>query len=145
MPATRRSGVRTRPLPDWYSSDLSAAYQVLAACPGHFQVFGLYNNATDGSVLKVYAVEIYSDTTIGINFSSVDGKAGGTVTTTWGPIDPTLGKPPGLPITVGSTVQLGTNFGGIEAQQNTPRFFAPGWPFAIVRPNKSFLLQPAQQ
>jgi hypothetical protein len=142
MPATRRSGVKTRPLPDWYASDLSGAFQSLAACPAHYQVYGLYNDARDGSILKVYAVDLFTPTTSTIYFNLVQGNPGTVIATTWGSIDPLVGKLWGLPITVGLTVQIGQNIGGLTMQATVPRLYAPGWPIAVIQPGWSFLLHP---
>lgn len=142
MPARANTGTRIRSLPDWYTQDLMGADQTVTACPGHYQVFGLYNNANDGSVLKVYAVEVFNTATAHIHFSLIPGKAGPSVVTTYGPIDSLPSPGWGIPITVGSAVQIGTNIGGLVVVASVPRNYAPGWPIAIVRPNFSFLLQP---
>src|SRR5260370_2216405 len=113
---------------------------MVPGCPGHFQVFGLFNNAKDGSILKVYSVDIFNTLQNFIHFSLIQGNPGINVGTTYGSIDPLSSKLWGQPFTSGSAVLLGTDIGGITVQASVSRNYTPGWPAAKLQPGWSFMI-----
>lgn len=55
-------GVLTRAAPDWFDERLGVGgYQLTIATGENFLLVSLYNNASDGSVLKVYAISCSGD------------------------------------------------------------------------------------
>jgi hypothetical protein len=142
MPARRNSGVIVRKLPDWFSADMAGLHAGQGGVGGQLSEIGVYNNANDGTVLRVYALSILTGANTHVNFEYVLGKAGAT----WNETFVSLGYPTtptawGIPMAFTSAVCLGSHFGGIEMAANNPRDFAPGWPIAVVQPNWSWIME----
>jgi hypothetical protein len=79
-PAGRKPlGVLSRLAPDWFDDHLGQGYDLvgsLAVNVFHFTVFELFNNASDGSALKVYGVTAGADNSNGMQCFSAKGPFG---------------------------------------------------------------------
>ncbi len=140
-------GVIARSLQDRFASRLSGGYAIQGNVAGQQSYTGLFNNATDGSFLRVYQVEAGVSANTFVIFEYVSGNPGTLYTgaSPYGAIDPTVGKTPGQTIIFTSPVCLGTHIGGVEANAGQRTSYAPGWPIGIVPPGYSFVMQTVNQ
>ena len=136
-------GVINRSLQDRFSSLLSGGPFNQAGAAGNNSYGGVYNNATDGSVLRIYAVSLYTSVVSFVFLEWVSGNPGTLYTTEspYGPIDPFTHTTPGQMIAFNSAVCLGSHLGKIVVNPTTGATYAPGWPLAIIPPGYSFLCQ----
>ena len=136
-------GVTSRPLPDRFGSLLSAGHVIQGSVVGQNSYVGVFNNAMDGSVLRIYWVSIGVSANTFVYFEWVSGNPGTLYTGdgTYGAIDPRIQSTPGQTINFSSAVCVGTHLGGLSAIANTVMNWAPGFPLAIIPPGYSFLLQ----
>lgn len=136
-------GVTSRPLPDKYASLLSGAHAVQGAVSAQNSYVGIYNNATDGSVLRIYAVDISVSANTFVYFEWVSGNPGTLYTAdgAYGASDPRVYATPGQAIIFSSAVCVGQHLGGLSMFAGTGRTYAPGWPIAVIPPTYAFLLQ----
>lgn len=139
----RPIGVVSRPVPDWFSSYMSGGHALQAAVAGQNSYIGVYNNASDGSVMRVYAITPNCSSATFVYLETIQGQPGTlyTADNPYGAIDPRIGATWGQLFTFTSAVCIGTHLSAVVAQANTDRMFAPGWPLAIVPPGYSFALQ----
>ncbi len=142
MPATRRSGTRVRSLPDWYIADLVGCHAEQVATAAVLSLAGIYNNATDGTCLRVYSVDLWSNIQTEVAFETVKGQAlAAWLGDTFGPIDVTSGSVWGFPIAGTSAVCLGRHQSGMTLSANAGRALAPGFPIGFIRPGYSWLCE----
>lgn len=142
MPAKSRAGTRVRPLPDWYASDLCAGHSVQNAVGGQVSNISLYNNAKDGSVLRVYMVDLFVNLTSTVRYETFYGVPPTTLEVeALGSIDPRIGSVWGL-IYHGATAScFSTARGATVVLTGQTKTIAPGWPLAIVPPGYGFNLE----
>lgn len=140
-------GVTSRPLADRFGSLLSAGHAVQSGATGNNSYVGVYNNATDGTVLRIYAVSIGVAGNQFVYFEWVSGNPGTLYTGdgAYGAVDPRAYATPGQMITFNSAVCVGSHIGGLICQAGSPSTYAPGWPLAVIPPSYSFLLQGRNQ
>ncbi len=140
-------GVTARSLPDRLASVMSGAYAKQSAVAGQASSIGIYNNATDGTVLRIYGVSLFVSGNTFIHFEWIPGNPGTLYTqrSPFGVIDPRSYTTPGQPITFTSSLCVGQHAGGIAGILNGVNRWAPGWPLAIIPPTYSFLLQTDNQ
>src|SRR5258708_2720867 len=83
--------------PDWFARYLMGAFFSNGPCVGNRTINILYNNASDGSVLRVYGLNLQVGSNTGVLFKSIQGVAGALQTGEGkpGPIDPRAPAPPG--------------------------------------------------
>lgn len=140
-------GVVNRPVPDWFASSLSGGHIVSNAVAGQVSYAGLYNNASDGSVIRVYGVNFNLSSTSFVLFEVFQGQGGAlyNLDGAYGSIDPRIGATWGQTTAFASAVCLGTHIGGISGFTGTSHTYAPGWPLAVISPGYSFALQVRNQ
>jgi hypothetical protein len=144
MPARRRDGVRSRPLPDYYPDDLVAFRANSPLVAGQVPVAGVYNNATDGTIFKIYSLQLFSTSLMDLNFQWAIGKPLPTYTVAEiGSINPLIGTTWGISIAGTVAVCLGNHRSGVTLQQNGVMNLYTGFPLAIVPPHYSFLVEGA--
>ena|SRR5712692_6966903 len=140
-------GVISRPLWDWFGSLFSAGPALQNPAAGQNSYIGVFNNATDGTVLRIYSVDLYVATTSFVYMEWVSGNPGTLYTTEspYGPIDPRTHTTPGQMIVFNSAVCVGAHLGKILVNGGSGRNHSPGFPLAIIPPGYSFLCQVKNQ
>lgn len=136
-------GVIARSLPDRFASKLAGGEAYQNAVVGQVSYVGIFNNASDGSVLRIYSVHLAVSASTRITWGSAQGNPGTLFTATqpYGAIDSSSPALPGQLITATSAVCISTHVGGLSALTGAASFYAPGWPLAIIRPGYSFLVE----
>lgn len=136
-------GVTSRSLVDKYASWFSGGPFNNNGLAGNNAYAGVFNNAIDGTVLRIYAVEVLTQAVDFVYLEWVAGNPGTlyTAESPYGAIDPRTYTTPGQIITFNSTLCVGSHIGKILTQTNVRTNYAPGWPLGIIPPNYSFLLQ----
>lgn len=136
-------GVVNRPVPDWFASSLSGGHVVQGAVVGQNSYAGVYNNASDGSVIRVYGVNFSVNSNTFVYFEVFQGQQGTIYNAdgAYGSIDPRIGTTWGQTINFASAVCLGTHVGGISAFNGVSHTYAPGWPLGVISPGYTFALQ----
>lgn len=138
-------GVTSRPLPDRYASQLAGGEVYQSGVGGQLSYVGVYNNAVDGSVLRIYSIHLAVSASSKVTWGWKSGNPGTLFTATqpYGAIDGRAGTLPGQLITLTSAVCVSTHIGGLSALTGAASYFAPGWPLAIIPPAYSFLVEVA--
>lgn len=137
----RGSVVRTPP--DWFARYLFGAGAVNGPCVGNVVGVALYNNATDGTVLRVYGLNLFCNATNRLFFKTFAGSSGTPFTGKGapGPIDPRTPVQPGLLYTQATAAGVGIPVGFYTVAANTIYDLAPGYPLAVVPSNYSFSVE----
>lgn len=91
------SGVLTRPAPDWFDDFVAyGGFSAFFVGGDHFTLTSLYNNASDGSAFKVYAITVTADGGGGQSAWVSQGVPTGTLVGACNPVRADLGAPFGL-------------------------------------------------
>lgn len=137
----RGSVVRTPP--DWFARYLMGGWGTTGPCAGNLTSIILFNNATDGSVLRVYGLNLAVGAATQLFFKSFPGSTGNLVTGVGAaaPIDPRTPAQPGQIYTLAQATPKGVGSGGVTIFPNTTLDLAPGYPLAIVPPQFSFSVE----
>ncbi len=136
-------GSVVRPPPDWFGRHLMGAWATQGPCVGAISIIGLYNNASDGSVIRVYGLNYAAGAATQIYFTKYQGTLGTLAT---GLATPGM-MYPGAPLewgqvwTLPSAASQGTVFGAVTAFGNVAYDLAPGYPLGIITPGWTFALQ----
>lgn len=140
-------GVVNRPVPDWFASSLSGGHVVQNAVAGQNSYVGIYNNASDGSVIRVYGVAFFLNNSSFVYFEVFQGQQGSIYNADgeYGSIDPRVGSTWGQTINFSSAVCLGRHIGGISGYGSIVNQYAPGWPIGIVPAGYTWALQTRSQ
>lgn len=140
-------GVVNRPVPDWFASSLSGGHVVQGNVAGQNSYVGIYNNASDGSIIRVYGVNFNISANSFVYFEVFQGQQGTIYNAdgAYGSIDPRMGATWGQTINFSSAVCLGTHIGGISGFTGVSHTYAPGWPLGIISAGYTFALQVRNQ
>lgn len=114
-------------------------------CVGNHDSVSLYNNATDGAVLRVYGFNINVGTSCQILFKKISGTVGILVPdgVAASAIDPRTPQQPGQIWRYSTATPQGVGFGGVTCFANIDYDFNFGYPIAIVPPTYTFGLEPS--
>lgn len=136
-------GSVVRPAPDWFARFLMGAWATNGPCVGNLTSIFLYNNASDGSVLRVYGLNIAVGSSCQVFLKKFQGNTGNIVTGIGAPapIDPRAPMQWGQLYTQAQATPLGIGFGAITAFGNTTYDLAPGHPLGIIPPGWSMGLE----
>lgn len=141
----RGSVVRTPP--DWFARYLMGGGAHNGPCVGNLTGVGVYNNATDGSVIRVYGINYGLGASTQLVFKLVSGNGGGTLysgATKGAPIDPRTPQQPGQIYTWATAAGVGVPFWQVTAYTSAQYTLFPGHPIAIVPGNCAFNAECAQ-
>jgi hypothetical protein len=132
-----------RPVPDWFASSLSGGHAIQGAVAGQNSYVGIYNNASDGSVIRIYATDFGVSANSFVYFEVFQGQQGTLYNAdgAYGSINPSVGTTWGQTINFASAVCLGSHVGGRQGFAGQDTFHAPGWPLGIIPPGYTFALQ----
>ena len=147
MPVRAPIGVVSRSAYDFFSPFLAGAECVQTNVAAQNSYCELFNNAVDGSVLRVYGVDVFVTGNTFVFYEVYFGQhsTGSGSVQPYGAIDPRSGTLPGIVGGFTSAVCLGTHLGGLNMIANVNRGDIRTSPLAVIPPGYSFALQVANQ
>jgi hypothetical protein len=141
MPVRLLKGSLARGLPDYYSQWLMGGRVFTSGVGGKFTENLLYNNASDGSLLYVFAINCGLGGQSNLLFEWYNGHFGTLHSTETYPVRPSMPLGPGQIYSGNSSTCLGTHFGAVYPYNPGYIIYQPGPPIAIIDPGWSFVVE----
>lgn len=137
----RGSVVRTPQ--DFFARNLVGAQATNGPCVGNHTGIGIYNNASDGSVIRVYFIQYEVSPATLIYFKLIQGAVGGLQggIGTPGAIDPRTPAQAGQIYAWATAAGQGVAAGGVSAEANIVYTKATGWPLGVIPPGYTWGLE----
>jgi hypothetical protein len=135
-------GTYSRGTPDWYVDRLMAGGGGLAAAGGAYSVIGLYNNATDGSMLHVWSVWAFEEAqTTTSSVEIVNSKFGTVQPGQAYNLFPFSGLLAGQITSLSPASQVGGNLIGFLGGGGFPERWQEQGPIAVLSPGTTLVVQ----
>lgn len=139
----RPRGTVVRHPADWFSTLLAGGWANNGPCVGNRTGIGLYNDATDGSVIRVYGISVNVGTNGDLGLKSFQGTNGVRFTGEGAPayIDPRQGTPWGQIWTQATASGVGKQVGGRVALMGFVYDWDEPYPLAIIPPGYTWSVE----